>query len=436
MSGKTNNSGRRWLRLGRWLCLFTVVIAAGITLYRYGRSLVYPKAAHKGVSSSSDVTDINVLRSLPYVGSVKIDEDEGEGVVFWDSQRSSPGYSLYSVHRLSMAELIDQKGNVINRWSHKPSRHWSNCELLPNGDLLAIGAEHGTWPNGRPLRAIADDARYLLRFNWQGRLLWKRKLHSHHDIEVTRDGKLLLLTFQRRLVPSIHPTVKVRDDQLTLLEQDGTVTESHSMLEAVWRSGKVFPLEKVKPTALGGPLWIDIFHSNSIEWMRYKPLVGRHPLYDLGNILVCFRHQSCIAVFNWERNEVVWSWGRDEIHGPHDAQVLANGYILLFDNGLGRGYSRVIELDPVREKIVWEYKADPLTDFYSASKGSSQRLPNGNTLIAESDKGRAFEVTREGDIVWEFLCPHEFGKNKRAALVRIKRYQPEFIEAIINKYRK
>ena len=31
-----------------------------------------------------------------------------------------------------------------------------------------------------------------------------------------------------------------------------------------------------------------------------------------------------------------------------------------------------------------------------------QRLPNGNTLITEADTGRVFEVTRKGEVVWEF----------------------------------
>ena len=42
---------------------------------------------------------------------------------------------------------------------------------------------------------------------------------------------------------------------------------------------------------------------------------------------------------------------------------------------------------------------------YSATCGTAQRLANGNTLITESDSGRAFEVTREGEIVWEFWNP-------------------------------
>ena len=44
--------------------------------------------------------------------------------------------------------------------------------------------------------------------------------------------------------------------------------------------------------------------------------------------------------------------------------------------------------------------------FYSPFVSSAQRLPNGNTLIAEGSDGRVFEVTRDHDVVWEFVNPY------------------------------
>ncbi len=37
--------------------------------------------------------------------------------------------------------------------------------------------------------------------------------------------------------------------------------------------------------------------------------------------------------------------------------------------------------------------------------GSAQRLANGNTFICESAFGRLFEVTPEGETVWEYIIP-------------------------------
>jgi hypothetical protein len=49
--------------------------------------------------------------------------------------------------------------------------------------------------------------------------------------------------------------------------------------------------------------------------------------------------------------------------------------------------------------------------FYSGFISSAQRLPNGNTLITEGAKGRIFEVTREREIVWEYVSPFFFSTN-------------------------
>ena len=105
------------------------------------------------------------------------------------------------------------------------------------------------------------------------------------------------------------------------------------------------------------------------------------------------------------------------------------GNILLFDNGgyagFGsllpglpphypnrlRDYSRVIEFDPRTLEIVWEYEnRQPLEGerkFFSSFISGAQRLPNSNTLITEGIRGRVFEVTQQGEIVWEFISPFE-----------------------------
>ena len=69
---------------------------------------------------------------------------------------------------------------------------------------------------------------------------------------------------------------------------------------------------------------------------------------------------------------------------------------------MNRKYSRVVEVDPATGQIVWQYHAPIKSEFFSPTKGSAQRLANGNTLICNADHGQAFEVTREGEVVWEW----------------------------------
>ena len=71
--------------------------------------------------------------------------------------------------------------------------------------------------------------------------------------------------------------------------------------------------------------------------------------------------------------------------------------------------SRVLEIDPISREIVWQYDAScsgrPFWTFYSSFISSARRLPNGNTLICEGMNGRLFQVTIDGDIVWEYVNP-------------------------------
>ena len=110
--------------------------------------------------------------------------------------------------------------------------------------------------------------------------------------------------------------------------------------------------------------------------------------------------------------------------------LLANGNILIFDNGYARGFSRVIELDPTSLEVVWSYQGEPPSEFFSDRRGSAQRLPNGNTLICESERGHVFEVTPDGTRVWEFWNP-EIVDGKRKRIYRFMRLAPDVVEPLL-----
>ena len=72
-------------------------------------------------------------------------------------------------------------------------------------------------------------------------------------------------------------------------------------------------------------------------------------------------------------------------------------------------FSRAIEVTPATNEIAWKYQDRPAWNFFSPRMGNAQRLPNGNTLICASSLGRFFEVTKDGEIVWEYVNPF-FGR--------------------------
>jgi hypothetical protein len=66
----------------------------------------------------------------------------------------------------------------------------------------------------------------------------------------------------------------------------------------------------------------------------------------------------------------------------------------------------VLEIDPLTKNIVWTYQESLPWNFFIARISNAQRLPNGNTLINEGFFGRFFEVTPEGEVVWEYVNPY------------------------------
>jgi hypothetical protein len=92
-----------------------------------------------------------------------------------------------------------------------------------------------------------------------------------------------------------------------------------------------------------------------------------------------------------------------------------------------RDYSRVLEIDPISLEIVWQYTPAeagfliPLdaSRFYSPFVSSAQRLPNGNTLITEGSDGRIFEVTRNHELVWEYISPYRGSRGLTRGLMNM-----------------
>ena len=93
-------------------------------------------------------------------------------------------------------------------------------------------------------------------------------------------------------------------------------------------------------------------------------------------------------------------------------------------------YSRVVEIDPATCEVVWSYEKMPPLAFFSPIIPNAQRLWNGNTLINEGATGRLFEVTSQGEVVWEYINPYFCGPTARAqqnSVFRAYRYPLDLV---------
>jgi len=348
--------------------------------------------------------------SLPYsAGGVRA--GGRSGVVFHDRARPEPGLNLYVSGHAPEAILMDMEGRRLHRWRYpfarafpgkradEQSGYFRRVRLLPDGSLLALYQGAG-----------------LVRLDRGSRLLRAYDAGFYNDLDVDARGRLWGLTKEARLVPELNPKEPVLEDFLVELAPDGRTLRHVSLLRALRRS-RFAPLLRPLPPAG------DIFHSNTVEVLR--DTAGAPAPFAPGRVLVSLREIDTVALVDPARGEVVWAR-----RGPWDAQhqptLLPGGRLLLFDNRGYRGHSRVLELDLASGEIVWEFHGEPPARFSSPEAGSCQRLANGNTLITESERGRAFEVTPAGAVVWEFRSPHRAGRHGElvATLFEVVRLPP------------
>ncbi len=307
------------------------------------------------------------------------------------------GYTLFSPGMGNIVLLVDAAGVVVHFW---PVHRTHLCQLLSNGDLLAdrYGEQGG-------LERLAPDASCV--WSWRG--------PYHHDFHTLPDGRIVLLTHRQEppmdgfFAPEEAPAA-IRNDVVLEIDPAGQVLWTFSFREhaqeLLERSGLPRPV-RYGMRRSDGTLEIlrqsDWTHSNTVEVLPDTPLGRRDPRFRAGNVLFSCRSLDVIGVIDRDRQEIVWAWGPGVLDGQHQPTMLPDGHILVFDNGTYRGYSVVREIDPPTGGTVWEYRHPE--GFFSPYRSGVQRLPDGNTLICESDAGRIFEVTPAGEVVWDYYSP-------------------------------
>lgn len=341
------------------------------------------------------------LHALPYVGGTADPHADLSGVFHHEPDRAFPGWNLFAPIGRPQAFLVGMDGEVAHRWSAR-SGAWQHVEPLADGGLLVL----------------VEDTR-LFRLDSRSRMLWDKRRHFHHDLWVDDAERIHVLERTTEHRPQIHPVADTVVDWVTTLSADGEVLDRLSLLDLVLDSPYRFILPELRDRPAGPvPRPLDVLHANHVEVFDGR-LAERSPLYAKGNLLVSLRTPSAILIADPDAGRILWLWGPANLVYQHHPSLLDDGHVLVFDNGLQ--VSRVVEVDPLDNRVVWEYRAP---DLFSATRGSAQRLPNGNTLITESNTGYVYEVTPEGERVWSFANPIFTGDGKRMAVWRMVRLAP------------
>ena len=348
------------------------------------------------------------------------------GLIYYAPQHAYRGYTLTANSRGSTdSYLIDMEGRVCHRWHLDEGLGYGY--LLDNGHLLARTNRANTAGADQAPRGARTAVGAIVELDWDSNLVWAyRNPMLHHDFQRLPNGNTLVLEFQEmpaELAAQVKGGIQPEDGSEPMLGD--VVHELTPQGETVnsWRSWEHLNVEED----------VICFLENRFEWTHQNSL----NVTKDGDLLVSFRQTSTVGIVDRVSGEFTWKWGPGEISHQHNPTYLDNGHVLIFDNGphhVGASFSRVVEVDPNNNEITWEYLGDPPISFYSYHISGAERLPNGNTLICEGAPGRAFEVTPNKEIVWEYIHPfHSAGNTGLGgdaatvgnSMFRVHRYGPD-----------
>ncbi len=311
---------------------------------------------------------------------------------------------------------IDWDMNVVWEFEYSDTTHRMHHDfsVMPNGNLLIpaweLKTEEEAIQAGRDPMLIPDGelwAEYIIEVDrTTSEIIWEWHLWDHlvQDFDDTKDNF-------------------------------GIISEHPELLDMNRTGG---------PTAEGGKNWL---HINSID---FNPMMNQILInsFFISEFFIIDHsttteqasgHQGGLST---RGGDLLYRWGNPQnydhgdaedrtIYGSHKAHWIDIGLddaakIMYFNNGNGRPGGSASSIDIINPPVddyttgqyiyspgvsffpavpEWSYSDENGEGFYSNFLSGAQRLTNGNTLICSGAEGRFFEITKQQEIVWDYISP-------------------------------
>jgi hypothetical protein len=371
------------------------------------------------------------------------------GVTRYNPDKAYNSYVLFSGAD-KVTRLIDLNGNVVKEWKYIGFPSVFLDPKLTGGNrghvLVTLTSVDASGTGLIPGRSSFEVSTTIGEVDWNGNVVWRwggdkapgGAAQQHHDWRRLPNGNTLILANWLHRAPGFAQP-QVYDDVIYEIIPSGDIVWKWVASDHLDEFGFTpAELKLVQNTTTA-----DYLHVNNLSVLGpNRWFADGDKRFAPDNILIDSRNANFTIIIDKKTGRVVWSLGPDfpavaqgearriprpvdQISGQHDVHLIAEGLpgagnLLVFDNQGEGGYppiplsvtggSRVLEIDPVKKEIVWEYNGEssgkPGWTFLSSFISSARRLPNGNTLIDEGYDGRFFQVTPKGEIVWEYVSPY------------------------------
>jgi hypothetical protein len=386
-----------------------------------------------------------------------------------DTSLTYKGYTLFAPKQYTSTYLINNEGRVMHEWKASKFPPGQSVYLLENGHLLRSCMTKGQLSSGGGEGGRVEEYDWDDNLVWQLDFSTATYMQHHDIKRLPNGNIIMLVIEKKTLAeclaagfnpakyqPEIAQKGMMLPDYVVEIKPTypvgGTVVwEWHTwdhLIQDFDATKLNYGVPKSHPELIdcdGDQKNLPAFwnHMNSID---YNPAFDQIAMSVRGNSEVWIIDHSTTTAeakghtggLRGKGGDLIYRWGNpiayssgtsanQRYYQQHDVEwVLPGrpgaGNLTCFNNGLGRGdYSTVDEFTPAVDangnytmvagtaaspaNFVWTYKGTTAEPMYSENISGAYRLPNGNTIICSGTLGRFLEVTSQGVIAWEYICP-------------------------------
>ncbi len=379
------------------------------------------------------------------------------GTTILDVGLIQEGYTLFAPLNKDTTYLINNCGDVINKWA---------SEYSP-GDEVILDNDGNLWRAGRTigvdLVGAGGRGGIIELFNWEGDLIWSYERCNtlecmHHDFELLPNGNLLVLIWDAFSIEQSTAAGASPDSLANLegiwseylveltpnLEVDNEATEVWKwqawdhLIQDVDMTKSNFGVVADHPEKININYRltnIDWLHGNAIDYNAdLDQIILSVPHFDEFWII---DHNSTTEEASTDAGDLLYRWGNPAsydsgtqedqqlffMHNPHwvPSDRRFGGEIILFNNRKminGAQNSAVTVVNPavddegnylmsndqfLPESPTYEFVL-PL-ELSSDKVSGAQVQENGNILICSGTKGTLLEIDENDQTAWKYLLP-------------------------------
>ncbi len=327
-----------------------------------------------------------------------------------DSPAAAPGdlfVTPYSGPGQHGPEIFDDSGQPVWLDPLPSGIEATNLQVIDYGGAPALSFWQGSIPPqgfGEGYEVIVNDHYQVVARVYAGNGYWA----DLHDFQIGPDDTALMTIFDPLHCDLSHESgpsnAAVTDGVFEVLDlKTGLVREE-------WHSIDHVPLRNsYQDPGTATTVWPwDAFHINSVQ-----PLAG-------GDVLVSSRSTWAVYEVSGATGQVLWELGGKHpsftmgagtaTAWQHDATMLANGDISIFDNGAWPPVERasrgiVVAIDQATHAVTLVSQLIHSAPLLSGSQGNYQTLANGDGFIGWGPEPYFSEYSATGQLVFDAHMP-------------------------------